>query len=157
LTPFLWMAGAVFGADRLIKLWAKARLASGGWIQGIEGVFRWVYAENTGAAFSLMADQPWIHYLITPVILVIGWLLLRSWRLGLWPKLCLGAIVGGALGNYLDRLLYGYVIDMIDVTFMSFAVFNLADAAICLGGGLLAVSLLLRSEDWRHTNDGKPN
>ena len=155
MKPFWVMAAAVFGADRLVKLWAQARLAPGGWVQGIEGVFRWVYAENTGAAFSFMADQSWIHYLITPIFFVVGWLLLRSWRLGLWPRLCLGAIVGGALGNYADRLLYGYVIDMIDVTFMRFAVFNLADVAICLGGGLLAVSLVLRNNDWRHTNDGK--
>lgn len=147
---FWLIAAVVFALDRLSKCWVLAALApSGAVIQAWPGVFRLVYAENIGVAFSLFAGMPWVSYLLTPIILMAGWLLVRPYRLGLWPLLCLGAILGGAAGNYLDRLIYGFVIDMIDVAFMKFAVFNLADAAICLGGALLAVSLIARSQDWR--------
>lgn len=148
----LWMALGVFVADRLVKLWALSALTDGRVIQALPGLFRLVYAENTGAAFSLFADIPWVSLVMTPLLLIIGWLILRGYRLGLWPRLCAGAILGGAVGNYLDRLIYGFVIDMIDVTFMNFAVFNPADAAICVGGALMAASLLFRTNDWRPRN-----
>ena len=139
----------VFILDRLVKIWTLITLADGTILHLWPGVFRLVYAENTGAAFGIFSRTPWVGYVLTPLVLLLGYFLLRGYRLGLWPKLCAGAILGGALGNYLDRLLYGFVIDMIDVTFMDFAVFNLADAAICAGGALLAASHLFRTNDWR--------
>lgn len=149
----LWMALGVFVADRLVKGWALSALADGRVIHCLPGVFRLVYAENTGAAFGLFAATPWVGYVLTPLMLLIGYFLLRGYRLSLLPRLCAGLILGGAVGNYLDRLIYGFVIDMIDVTFMNFAVFNLADAAICAGGVGMAASLLLRPKDWRALND----
>lgn len=151
----LLTALAVFGLDRLLKGWVLAHLAWEGSIDLFPGVFRLVCVQNTGAAFGLFARMPWVGYVMAPAVLIIAWLALRSYRLGLWPRLCAGAILGGALGNYLDRLLYGYVIDMVDLTFMNFAVFNLADAAICLGGILMAVSLLFRTNDWRPRHGGR--
>ena len=142
-------AVGVFLLDRLLKIFTLNTLAAGRVIDLCPGVFRLVYAENTGAAFGLFAHLPWVGYMLTPLMLLLGYFLLRGYRLGLWPRLCAGAILGGAVGNYLDRLIYGFVIDMIDVTFMRFAVFNLADAAICVGGVLMAASLLFRTNDWR--------
>ena len=70
-------------------------------------------------------------------------------------------MLGGALGNAADRLLLGYVPDMIELLFVRFAVFNAADAALTIGCGMMLISLLLRKNDWaeqtgeRKTDDGK--
>lgn len=150
-------AVVILGLDRLFKVWALKVLAA--MDQAVElwlGVLRLVYAQNTGVAFGLMESFAFLPVVITLVMLAVGYLLLRPYKLGRWPKLCVGAILGGALGNLLDRILYGYVIDMVAFSFVDFAIFNLADAAICVGGVLLAASILFRPKDWRQRGGGKP-
>ena len=123
-------------------------------LNGIPGVFRFWYAENTGMAFGLLSGSTWLLALVTLLAFGIAVWALRPYQLALWPRLALGAAAGGALGNLADRIFYGYVIDMIDLTFMRFAIFNLADAAITVGGVFLAISLILRPGDWRKKEHG---
>lgn len=110
------------------------------------GVLRLYGTRNTGAAFGMLSGLPW---LLTAVGFAAAALLLYYlWRTR--PEGLFGAglnlVAAGALGNAIDRLLWGYVIDFIELLFVRFAVFNLADAAVTIGCGLCALGLLTRKE-----------
>lgn len=109
--------------------------------QVIPGIFNLVYVTNTGAAFSFLADvdSPWRHYffltigLIAVVGLTIANFKLRKVnKLYSWP---LALIVGGAVGNLIDRIRHGAVVDFLDFYYQGFhwPAFNVADSAICVG------------------------
>ncbi len=124
----------------------------------LPGILGLRYAENTGMAFSLFSGQTWLLGLLSLVCILLGWLLLRRYRLGPLSRTAAMLMLGGALGNALDRLLRGYVVDMLEVLFMKFAIFNVADAALTVGCVLMAWSLLRRPDEWapRHPADEKP-
>lgn len=106
-----------------------------------EGVFRFSYVENTGAAFGSFSDHRWVFMIISTVA-IVG-LLVYLWRFTPDSKLACTAIAmiaGGGIGNMIDRVFHGYVIDFID--FYLFPeiwpwVFNVADSFVCVGGALL--------------------
>ena len=151
MRKFGWIALLVLILDQLSKLAARS-------LQGpvtlIPGVLGLTYAENTGMAFSLLAGQPWLLGILSAVLILLGWLVLRRYRLGTLASVAAMLMLGGALGNMLDRLFTGYVVDMIEVLFVDFAIFNIADAALTLGCALMAWSLLFRPKDWseKHGN-----
>lgn len=145
------LAAAVVLADQAVKALA-ARLAQP--VVLIPGVLQLTYAENTGMAFSLLAGNSWLLGVFSLVCIAAGMLVLRRFRLGPVSRAGAMLMLGGAAGNMLDRLLNGYVIDMFEVLFVRFAVFNVADAALTVGTGLMAVSLLFCQEDWRE-KDGR--
>ena len=138
----LGLALAVFVADQLTKLWIAQRLPFGtsgeaaGAIRIIKGFFYLVHVGNTGAAWSMFSGQS-----VMLAVLAFGTLLaIFSWRaaLGLRDRLsqlCFGLLCGGILGNLVDRLLHGHVIDFIDLHFGNYIypTFNVADSGICLG------------------------
>jgi signal peptidase II len=102
---------------------------------------RLTYVQNRGAAFGLLQDQTTFFVLVGVVVIVV---IIASYRQlkepGWLLNLCLGLQMGGALGNLVDRVRYGYVVDFFDLTF--WPVFNVADSAICVGVALLAWKLL---------------
>jgi len=104
------------------------------------GVFHLTLAHNTGMSFSMLQGGRWIFIVVTIVFLgLIVYAIRKKWftnRVSLW---CLAAVVGGALGNFIDRLLHGYVVDMIEVEFIDFPVFNIADSFIVCGAILLVI------------------
>jgi len=120
--------------DRLIKVWAMKALTVVDTIPLLEGVFHLTYVENRGAAFGMMQGQFTFFYIATAVLtLALIWVLfIKDSQHGL-PGLALALLFGGALGNFYDRAVYGYVVDMFDFRLINFAVFNFADAAICVG------------------------
>ncbi len=138
----LGLALAVFVADQLTKLWIAQRLPLGtygeaaGAIRIIKGFFYLVHVGNTGAAWSMFSGQS-----VMLALLAFGTLLaIFFWReaLGLRERLaqiCFGLLCGGILGNLVDRLLHGHVIDFIDLHFGSYIypTFNVADSGICVG------------------------
>ena len=91
---------------------------------------------------------------VSAACILAGWLILRRYRLGGCSRIAAMLMLGGAAGNMLDRFFRGYVIDMFEVLFVRFAVFNVADAALTVGTVLMAASLLLRPEEWREKHDG---
>lgn len=99
-----------------------------------DGVLHLTYVTNAGAAFSLFQDTPiglkWISLLVSLGLIAMGIWAKNLHRL---EKLGFGLILAGALGNGIDRFLYGYVIDFLELRFIRFPVFNLADVAINLG------------------------
>jgi signal peptidase II len=132
----------VFGLDQATKMWIAARLPFptygeiGGAIPVIRGFFYLVHVGNTGAAWSMFAGQSvLLAALAGSTLIAIAW-----WRhaLGLrerFTQICFGLLCGGIVGNLVDRLVHGHVIDFIDLHFGSYVypTFNVADSGICVG------------------------
>lgn len=146
-----WIAVVTVLADQLVK-WACGRLTHP--VTLLPGVMRLNYAENTGMAFSLFSGRTWMLGLVSAGCIVLGWLVLRRYRLGTASRIAAMLMLGGAVGNLIDRVFRGYVVDMFEVLFVDFAIFNVADAALTLGAVLMALTMLLRPEEWREKHDG---
>ena len=146
-----WIALAVLLADQAVKQLARGVAES---FTLIPGVLAFTYAENTGMAFSMLSGQSWLLGLLSAAVIVIGWLVLRRYQLGALASCAAMLMLGGAAGNMIDRLLMGYVVDMFEVLLFRFAIFNVADAALTTGCVLMAVSILLRPDDWSEKNHG---
>ena len=148
-----WLILPVVAIDRLLKRAAAAALAPAGVRAAIPGVLSWAYTENRGAAFSMLADRAaWLLIALTAALIVaiVVYLLTHPGepaleRAGLW------LIAGGGLGNLWDRLMHGGVIDFIRLDFIHFAVFNPADVFVCVGAGLVILSVVLT--EWRRPHD----
>lgn len=115
-------------------------------IQIIPHFFSLTYVKNTGVAFSMLEGN--ILFILLMSVIVVGVLVYfaKSKRNGRLEKICYSMILGGALGNFLDRIFYGYVIDFLDFTLFGFkmAIFNVADVLIVCGVFLLIVLELLK-------------
>ncbi|MBE6932050.1 MAG: signal peptidase II [Ruminococcaceae bacterium] len=129
--------------DQLVKAVVSANIPLGEVIPAIPGIFHWTHFHNTGAAFSMLQGGRWLFAAVCLVGLAVTvalvWKKVLTNRVELW---CLAAIFGGGIGNLIDRLRLGYVVDMIEVEFMNFAVFNIADAFISCGAVALVVYVL---------------
>ncbi len=137
----LWLAAAVIVLDQLTKLWVLNTFVPGESIE-VTPFFNLVLVFNPGAAFSFLADHAgWQRWFFTAIALMIsGWIVwqLRSLRPGTLYSLGLALIMGGALGNLIDRLWLGMVIDFIDLHAVGWhwPAFNVADSAVCVGAVL---------------------
>lgn len=108
----------------------------------IENVFHFTYVQNTGAAFSMWQEQ-WVVLVLLPLVVIAAGFVLMILKRNKWDKLMLIAIAficGGGLGNLIDRMTLGYVVDLFD--FRVFPVFNIADIFICVGCGLMILDVL---------------
>ena len=147
----LFAAGIVVG-DQLFKYWILANIPLGAELPFLPGLIRLTYVQNTGAAFSAFEGQQWLFALIFAVMTV---LLLWEYFKNRMPfsrleRWCIAAIYGGGLGNMIDRVRFGYVVDMLETEFMDFPVFNVADIFITCGCILLMVSLaFFNKEFWK--------
>ena len=139
------MVGVV-GLDQLTKWLAVICLKGNESFPLWEEVLHFTYAENTGMAFSLFSgeNERWIFMLFSSVAIVGILVYLIFWRPeSRWMQVSLAMIVGGGIGNMIDRVLLGYVVDFIDFTLIDFAIFNVADSFVCVGAGILIVCLLI--------------
>ena len=113
----------------------------------VENVFHLTYAENTGAAFSILSNKIPLLTIITTIFIIA--LFIYLYKLILEDKgnrlliLSLSFIIGGALGNLIDRIRIGYVVDFLDFRLINFAIFNLADSLIVVGSILLIILIVL--------------
>ncbi len=150
--PFVYIAviAVAFAADRLVKLWAAGPLVSqyGGSLPLIQNVFHFTYAENRGAAFSMLQGQKWLLIGVTGAICLVGiyYLFFSKRRLPVLPSIAIALALGGALGNLYDRMVLGYVINMLDFCLINFAVFNVADSCVNVGVVLLAIWMIFFEE-----------
>ena len=132
------------GLDQLSKLLAVKLLEPVGSVPLWSGVLHLTYVENKGAAFGMLADHRWVFMTISTVAIIAIALYLYSGKNT--AKLYTSAlmlIVSGGIGNMIDRIALGYVVDFIDFALIDFAVFNIADSLVCIGAGLLILSLVL--------------
>jgi signal peptidase II len=127
--------------DQLSKLWLSAHVALGQSIHIIRGVLDLTYVRNKGAAFGILQGQAWFFLIMaTAIITVLVYYNLKYSPLP-WLQCATGLIVGGSIGNMIDRLYYGGVRDFFSMGW--WPVFNVADMAIVTGGIMLALFIVL--------------
>jgi signal peptidase II len=137
-------AALLVAADQLVKLWIRTSFVLGQQVTLIPNVVGLTYVQNTGMAFSSLSGQTAFLALVSLVAsvgiaIILAKNLLFSNPYGKWP---LALILAGAVGNLIDRVFMGFVTDMIEVLFINFAVFNVADCCVVVGGILLAIYVL---------------
>ena len=142
----LWalLPAAIVLLDQLVKAWAQRTLQFMDTLPVIEGVFHLTYARNTGAAFSILRGARWLFVVITVVMLgLLLYALCKDW-------------VRGAFGRLAVLFVMGYVIDLFDFRLINFAVFNVADAFITVGGVMIGIYLLFIDQrlSGKEKNDG---
>ena len=138
-------AAAAVALDQITKAMTVANIPLYSRVPFWDGLFHFTYVQNTGAAFSSFLGQQWLFALIFAVFTVALVYELKKNTMGFLPfeRWCLTAIWAGGLGNMIDRVRLGYVVDMIEVEFIRFPVFNVADCFITCGCVLLIAHLIL--------------
>jgi len=143
MLKWLWLTGLIFILDFFTKLWASSALSLYEAVP-ITSFFNITLAHNSGAAFSFLADAGgWQRWFFTVIAVVVsGVILVWLKRLPSHEKLqaiALASVLGGALGNVLDRVMHGYVVDFLDFYYQDYhwPAFNVADISIVIGAGLL--------------------
>ena len=147
----LFVAGIV-AADQFTKYLTVANIALGQEIPFIPKLLQFTYIRNTGAAFSSFEGQQWLFAVIFALftIGIIYEFKKNTMNFNKFERWCIVAIYGGGLGNMIDRVRLGYVVDMIETKFMVFPVFNVADCFITCGCIAMMVSLFLfNKEFWK--------
>lgn len=142
MTIYFAMAAAMVLIDQLIKLWAVKALAPIHTMSVIDGVFSLTYVENTGASFSILKGRQEVLIAVTVVAFFLFAFMLKSHMIkGRLGYTAVSFIAGGALGNFIDRVRLGYVIDMFQLKFIEFPVFNFADLCITAGAVLFIIMI----------------
>ena len=152
---FLYYALFVCGivaADQFTKYLTVANIELFQDIPFIPGLLQLTYVQNTGAAFSSFEGQQWLFAIV--FVIFTGMILWEYFKKPMpfttFERWCIAAIYGGGLGNMIDRIRLGYVVDMIETTFMEFPVFNVADCFITCGCILMMAHLFLfNKEFWK--------
>ncbi|MBQ7416364.1 MAG: signal peptidase II [Oscillospiraceae bacterium] len=140
---FCLFAAAIVVADQITKLLVLQNIPLYGRVDAIPGLFNLTYVQNTGAAFSSFQGMRWLFVALFAVItvLIIVEYFKKPMPFTTFERWCIAAIYGGGLGNVIDRIRLGYVVDMIELEFMTFPVFNVADCFITCGCIALIVHL----------------
>ena len=152
ILPYAVFIAAVAAADQLAKYLTVANIPLFSDVPFIPGLLQLTYVQNTGAAFSSFQGQQWLFAVMFVIFTgVILWEFFKKpmpfTKVERW---CIAAVYAGGLGNMIDRVRLGYVVDMIETTFMEFPVFNVADCFITCGCILLMVHLFLfNKEFWK--------
>lgn len=121
--------------DQVVKFLVKTHIPLGGQVSFIPYVLGLTHIHNEGAAFSMLSGARWFFVVLTVAFVVFAmWLLLTNKFPHPMGKWSLVLVIGGAIGNLIDRALYGYVVDMFETLFMNFAIFNVADIFVVVGG-----------------------
>ncbi|MGN0663297.1 MAG: signal peptidase II [Faecalibacterium sp.] len=155
----LLLIAALVGIDQLIKMWAVLYLQPVGAMPLIPHVVELRFVLNPGMAFSLLSGKQTFLILATSIAMLgLGYLLLFRSRGDRLQQAAFVLILGGGVGNLIDRVLNGEVVDYLNLLFMRFAVFNFADICVCVGVGLWILSIFLEEsqENKRKEGSGKP-
>lgn len=141
------VAVLVLIADQAMKFWTTKNIFLGDVIEFIPGVLDLTNIHNYGAAFSILQNARWLLVGVTVVFIVVIIVLMTQeiiyTKMGRWT---MTFILAGAIGNCIDRVLYGYVVDMFEFAFFSFPVFNVADIFITLFGILFCIHVIFHNE-----------
>ena len=139
-----------FAIDRTAKILTKLFVEPKGSITVLENIFSFTYVENTGAAHGILQGQRWLLIAATCIVcILIIWFLIKNYnRTTKLLRVASGLILAGAFGNLFDRVFYGYVIDMMQVTFIEYPVFNPADNMLVIGVILLGIYILFFDKEF---------
>ena len=136
--------------DQLSKFFVVKYIRLGTIVEFIPNLVRLTYLRNTGAAFSILENQQWLFTVITFIVLGVAfyYLIKQMQTQNFWLLASLLLIISGGLGNFIDRLRLGYVVDMIHLDVVDFAIFNVADSYLSVGVALLIIAL------WKEEKNG---
>lgn len=134
--------------DQLSKQWIVNHIPLNAIRKCVPGIFSLTYLRNYGAAFSILQNQQWFFTVIT--LAVVGaacYYFIKNINGNFWFLFGLLLIISGGIGNFIDRLRLGYVIDMLHLDFMNFAIFNVADSYLTVGVMILFIALWKEEEN----------
>lgn len=140
---YLIVAAAVISVDQIVKYAVMNSIEIG------ETVFHnpilsLTHLHNEGAAWSMLEGKMWFFYIITAVTCaVVVYILAKNLQSSKWLTIGLSLILGGAIGNFIDRIRLNFVVDMFQVEFFNFPIFNVADMALTVGVGCVFIYILL--------------
>ena len=133
----------LIGLDQLVKNYVVQQIPLGEVRSWIPNLVSLTYLQNRGAAFSMLQDQQWFFAVITLVVMAGAiWYLHKHMEDSLWMVFGLTFIIAGGLGNFIDRMSQGFVVDMFHLDFINFAIFNVADSYLTVGVIVLLIAML---------------
>lgn len=145
--PYAVLALLLVLLDQGVKYLVLTRIPLGGHVPFLPHLLELTYVQNTGAAFSILESHTWLLALVSLVMsALLAWALFKPLFRHPLGRFFLALVLAGAVGNLIDRALRGFVVDMFNVLFMSFAVFNVADICVVVGGIGLGVYYLLLAD-----------
>lgn len=140
---YIFLAAILVVIDQVVKFLVRTHIPLGGHVPFLPYILELTYVQNTGAAFSILNQHTWLltaaSILVVAAMMALLWKKFFSHPLGVISAIL---IIAGGLGNLIDRIAFGYVTDMFNTLFMNFAVFNVADICITVGGVLLVIYVL---------------
>lgn len=129
--------------DQLVKSYIVQQIPLGEVRTWIPNFVSLTYLQNRGAAFSMLQDQQWFFAIITLAVMVGAiWYLHKHMEDSIWMVIGLTLIIAGGLGNFIDRISQGFVVDMFHLDFINFAIFNVADSYLTVGVIILLIAML---------------
>lgn len=129
---------ALTAVDQIIKFFVERDLQPVGEKAFIDGFIGWQYVRNTGAAFGSFSNSTMILTIFTAILLIAGTAALLMGKIkNTFYRVCAVIIIAGGLGNLIDRIFRGFVVDYIEVQFMNFAIFNFADILVTCGAFMI--------------------
>lgn len=145
--PYAVLALLLVLLDQGVKYLVLTKIPLGGHVPFLPHLLELTYVQNTGAAFSILESHTWLLALVSLVMsALLAWALFKPLFRHPLGRFFLALVLAGAVGNLIDRAFRGFVVDMFNVLFMSFAVFNVADICVVVGGIGLGVYYLLLAD-----------
>lgn len=141
------IAALIVMLDQIAKYFITLHITPGASVPLIPGIIHLTYVENTGAAFSFMSDMRWVLVAVSAVVIILIIVGMIKYRDKIDPigKIALAAILGGAVSHLIDRAVLGYVVDFLEFEFVRFAVMDIADWFITVGGVVFCIYYLIHT------------
>lgn len=153
LVVYFLISALLVGLDQWSKYLTVQNISLGETKEFIPGFLSLTHLRNTGAAWSLLEGKMIFFYVITVIVsVVIIYLLIKNYKKSIWYSVGLSFVLAGAIGNFIDRVRLGYVVDMLQTDFMNFPIFNVADSTLVVGVICIFIYLIL---DEKAAKEGK--
>ncbi|MEM5105997.1 signal peptidase II [Enterococcus faecalis] len=153
LVVYFLISALLVGLDQGSKYLTVQNISLGETKEFIPGFLSLTHLRNTGAAWSLLEGKMIFFYVITVIVsVVIIYLLIKNYKKSIWYSVGLSFVLAGAIGNFIDRVRLGYVVDMLQTDFMNFPIFNVADSTLVVGVICIFIYLIL---DEKAAKEGK--
>lgn len=153
LVVYFLISALLVGLDQWSKYLTVQNISLGETKEFIPGFLSLTHLRNTGAAWSLLEGKMIFFYVITVIVsVVIIYLLIKNYKKSIWYSVGLSFVLAGAIGNFIDRVRLGYVVDMLQTDFINFPIFNVADSTLVVGVICIFIYLIL---DEKAAKEGK--
>ena len=153
LVVYFLISALLVWLDQWSKYLTVQNISLGETKEFIPGFLSLTHLRNTGAAWSLLEGKMIFFYVITVIVsVVIIYLLIKNYKKSIWYSVGLSFVLAGAIGNFIDRVRLGYVVDMLQTDFMNFPIFNVADSTLVVGVICIFIYLIL---DEKAAKEGK--